>query len=904
VPLAVFPGQTVFGSVAYRNDGLARANGVTYALTLGNAGNRPAAVNFPTLGNSDFSYDPSTGVVTFSSLPASLDPEQQVNLSFNYVAPASGVVPVVATISALNESPEQTSPNTANGLTVIVISDALTTVTVPPTAAAGSTVTGQVTFENSATATALARNATYSLTIGDAGLRPAAVTFTSLPNGVTATYAPGSGAVTFTGLPTTLGRGEVLTVAFEYVAPLSGTIPANSAIGTSTPEATTANNTASGATTFVAIPDLTIAKSHSGDFTQGQTGATFTITVTNLGPGATLRPVVVADTLPTGLTATGLSGPGWACILIALRCARLDALAGGASYPPITLTVDVAPDAPATMTNVATVSGGGEVNTANDTATDPIAVVQVADLTIAKSHSGSFVPGQTGDTYAITVTNVGPGATNGLVTVTDTLPAGVTATAIAGPGWTCVLATLSCTRSDVLAAGASYPPITLTVDISLDATGILVDRVVVSGGGEVNTKNDNALDPAIVTLVPDMTIAKSHVGDFKQGQTGATYTIIATNVGSAATTGPVTVADTLPSGLTATAFAGSGWTCALEPLSCSRADALAVGASYPPITLTVDVALAATGTLVNQTSVSGGGETNLANNSASDPVTILPAPDLKLTKTRSGDFSRGGTGTFTIVVTNVGTVPSSGPVVVTDVLPDGLTATSVSGPGWTCRISPLACARSDALVPGASYPPIAIDVDVARSVAGTLTNTAVVVGGSDTNPANNADTLGGTFRTAPDLAIEKSHAGTFVAGQEASYTIVVRNVSTVPQTEDVTVADILPVALTATAISGPGWSCSLSELRCSRSDDLASGASYPAITVVVSVSPDASGVVTNYAAVFSAGETTLTNNAARDQVEIGRVPPPVAAIPTLSFPALVLLTLAFAWAGRTLRRAM
>ena len=82
-----------------------------------------------------------------------------------------------------------------------------------------------------------------------------------------------------------------------------------------------------------------------------------------------------------------------------------------------------------------TVSGGGEINTSNNTDTDPTTVVQ-ADLTIAKSHSGNFTQGQTGAQYSIIVTNAGSASTNGTtVTVTDTLPTGLTATAISGTGW-------------------------------------------------------------------------------------------------------------------------------------------------------------------------------------------------------------------------------------------------------------------------------------------------------------------------------------------------------------------------------------------------------------------------------------------------------------------------------------
>jgi len=53
-----------------------------------------------------------------------------------------------------------------------------------------------------------------------------------------------------------------------------------------------------------------------------------------------------------------------------LTCTRSDALAGGASYPPITVSVDVAPDAPAEVLNVATISGGGDAVTDNNSAND------------------------------------------------------------------------------------------------------------------------------------------------------------------------------------------------------------------------------------------------------------------------------------------------------------------------------------------------------------------------------------------------------------------------------------------------------------------------------------------------------------------------------------------------------
>ena len=169
----------------------------------------------------------------------------------------------------------------------------------------------------------------------------------------------------------------------------------------------------------------------------------------------------MTDTLPTGLTATAITGTGWTCTLGTLSCTRSDALAASASYPAITVTVNVAANTPASVTNNATVSGGGELNTANDSASDPTTIGNGPDLIVTKTHSGNFTQGQTGAQYTITVRNTGGTPTSAAVAVVDTLPVGLTATAISGTGWTCTLGTLSCTRSDALAANASYAAITV-----------------------------------------------------------------------------------------------------------------------------------------------------------------------------------------------------------------------------------------------------------------------------------------------------------------------------------------------------------------------------------------------------------------------------------------------------------
>jgi uncharacterized repeat protein (TIGR01451 family) len=105
-------------------------------------------------------------------------------------------------------------------------------------------------------------------------------------------------------------------------------------------------------------------------------------------------------------------------------------------------------------------------------------------LSITKTHSGDFTLGQQNATYTITVSNAAHTVpTSGMVTVTETLPSGLALVSMAGTGWTCPVGTNSCTRSDALSEGTSYPAITATVNVSSSATSPQANQVSVSGGG-------------------------------------------------------------------------------------------------------------------------------------------------------------------------------------------------------------------------------------------------------------------------------------------------------------------------------------------------------------------------------------------------------------------------------------
>jgi exo-1,4-beta-D-glucosaminidase len=263
-------------------------------------------------------------------------------------------------------------------------------------------------------------------------------------------------------------------------------------------------------------PVLAVTSTHSGSFSQGDTSDAYTLSVSDAaGAGPATGKVVVTDTLPAGLTPVEMSGAGWTCSLAPPTlppastsrrstppntyvaqptCSRLDSLAPGSAYPPITLDVAIANNTQPSVTNTAAVSGGGASQVS--TGSDPTVIRQVPALAVTGYPSTGgilYAPftrsGHGADTYNVTVADDGYAATSGPVTFGADLPAGLSAESItAGRGWSCTLATVTCTTNGgVRLAAGEQDQITLQVAVSADAPPSVETFLQASGGGEVPT---------------------------------------------------------------------------------------------------------------------------------------------------------------------------------------------------------------------------------------------------------------------------------------------------------------------------------------------------------------------------------------------------------------------------------
>lgn len=142
-------------------------------------------------------------------------------------------------------------------------------------------------------------------------------------------------------------------------------------------------------------PLLSVTKSHSGTFTQGQTGE-WDITVSNIiANGATIGTTNVSDTLPTGFTLNGFSGTGWTCgsVTSVVSCTSTQSVVGASAFPTLRLIANVPTSSPTSVSNTASTWGGGDpIHTSPATAavsnTDTVTVVQVPASINVTSGSG------------------------------------------------------------------------------------------------------------------------------------------------------------------------------------------------------------------------------------------------------------------------------------------------------------------------------------------------------------------------------------------------------------------------------------------------------------------------------------------------------------------------------------
>lgn len=587
----------------------------------------------------------------------------------------------------------------------------------------------------------------------------------------TAEYDPLTNEVTFRlGAGASATAGGAIAPAASFTATFDVTVNSNLAVGTGIDNsgavtygaasngAFSQTNSSSPPTAFDVVPgpDLTVAATHAGALVQGAT-TSYTLAVSNVGTGSTdASPAVsLSTTFPSGETAGApSSAPGWSCAVAGqtLTCTRSDALAAGSAYPGVVVPVGVARDAGSPLAVTATVGGGGDNSSANDTATDSGSATASADVAVTQSASDATPDPGADETFTVSVRDAGPSDAAG-VTLDDTLPAGLTLVSATPSQGSCD-ATAHCTLGTVPAGTTATVAVVAHAARSAQGQTLTNHAAGATSTADPDHTND-AADATVTVNATDLALSASHSGQLVRGAT-ASYVLSVANAGTAPsdTSSFVMVSDTLPSGVTPGVPSGTGWTCSAggQAISCNRDDALAPGAAYPDIVVPISVAQGAPGSVGDAASVTGGGDTRTANDSAAFTAPVGSVADLSLTQAAAPTtVPVDGEVTFTLTTTNRGPSDATATRLV-DTLSPGLAIVSAVPSQGACDTSatPMSCDLGT--VGAGASATIAVTAHVGAGAAGTTIGNRASVSAApvDPRPADNeADARVAVPRPAP-----------------------------------------------------------------------------------------------------------------------------------------------------------
>ena len=632
---------------------------------------------------------------------------------------------------------------------------------------------------------------------------------------------------------------------------------------------------------------MTLGKSHVGNFTRGLT-ATYTVPVQNLSPyGPTSGVVTINDTLPAGVTPTSATGTGWSCSVVSqtVSCVRGDSLAGSSSYPSITITANVAQSASATVTNTAMVSGGGEINLANDTATDVATVVSSADMSVTDVGSPNPVTAGNDITYTQVVTNNGPSAADN-ATMIATVPANTTFASIAAPvGWTCITPGVGQTGNvvctDLNMAGSTSATFTMAVKVdagTANGTVISASTAVSSSANDPVSTNNTATVNTIVGTTAGAELTVSNVASPNPVLAGSniTYTQVVTNTGTVAATGPATFLETTPTNTTFVSITPpAGWVCAGFPPVCTNTSVAAGSSGTFTVVYKVNAGTAS-GTIITDTATVNATNQAFGSNSATatDVVGTAIQADLALsTAATPSTVLAGNDITYTETVTNNGPGTASG-ATFTEAIPTNTTFSSVSAPvGWTCTVTTSVTCSDPSLAAGSSAD-ILVVVNVAPSVvaASITASSSVSATTSDPNSANNSTSVVTAVGIACDLSVTNSGSPSPVtAGNNITYTQVVTN-SGPSNCASATFTEAIPANTTFVSLTPvpAGWTCTtVGSISCTNPSFAPGTTSTFPVVVKVAAGTTAGTIITDTATVgTSSHDTNTANNSATSTIGV------------------------------------
>ena len=449
--------------------------------------------------------------------------------------------------------------------------------------------------------------------------------------------------------------------------------------------------------------------------------------------------------------------------------------------------------------------------------------------------------------YTITVLNEGTAVTTAPAVVADNIPESLT---LGEPpaGCTAVGHAVLCLVPQGLAPGASA---SFVIPVTPTVTGVPVtNTATVSGGGDPGCRPVavSRCEATITTAVdgPQLRLTKSLDTNLVVNAP-ASYTLSVLNEGTAPTTAPAVVADSVPLTFTLGALP-AGCAAVQQQVVCVVPAGLAPSAS---VNFVIPVTPTISGSFLNSARVVGGGDPGCPparqTRCESSIDMEVAGPQLTAFKQAPPSFVVGVSSSYNIGIVNRGNAPTTAAATVTDDVPSTLRLGALP-PGCSASGQAVTCTVPAGLAPGdVALFVIAVTPTVG---GGSVTNTATVSGGGDPacpdpdRPRCSATAV--TPVNIVDLLIRKQATpAIFRVGDPASYTITVTNQGSTATVSPITVTDNVPATL---LVGAPPAGCVAvgNQVTCTIPAGLAPSTST---SFVIPVTATTSGVVTNTATI-------------------------------------------------------
>jgi len=782
--------DTVVYTVTITNPlGSAQATTVTLTDLL------PAGVTYVSDTPSQGSYVDGTGVWTVGTIDGNANATLDITATVNVGTGGSMIVNTADTLTA--DQPDSNGANNSDTATITVSNSAdlsVTKVVDVPAPLEGGTVVYTLTVANP-TGEAQATGVTLT------DLLPAGVTYVSdVPS--QGSYNDVSGLWTIGTIDANANATLAITATVDVGTGGQAIVNSTSALVLDQTDPNATNDTDSAQIDVDDEADLSVTKVVD-DATPLEGGTVvYTVSLENTSGGAQATNVTLTDLLPSGVTYVS-DTPSQGSYASGTGLWTVGTLNTGVTATlDITATVDVLTGGTVIVNTASTPTlDQTDSNAVNDSDTASITVDNAADLGVAKVvDDATPIEGGT-VVYTITVDNAGGGAAATTVSLTDSLPAGVTYVSDTPSQGSYDDGSGVWSVGTVLSGANATLDITATVDAATSGSAI-VNTTSALGSDQTDSNASNDSDSAQIDVEPDIDLSVDKIVDdaTPAEQDTIVYTLTVTNTNGVETATGIELTDLLPAGVTYVSDVpsqgsyvdGTGvWT--IGTIAASGNATLAITAS-------VDVATGGSA-IVNTTSglAFDQFDSNSANDVGTVQIDVSDEADLAVTKIVDDVTpNEQDTVVFTITVANPVGAAQATNVSLTDVLPAGVTYVSdVPSQGSYNDVSGLWTVGT---INANANATLAITATVDVGTGGDLitnTTSALLLDQTDSNATNDSDSASITVDDGADLSVMKTvDDATPEINDTVIYTITVANPGGGAQATTVSVTDLLPTDVT------------------------------------------------------------------------------------------------------------